>query len=218
MPVKSAVVAKHELVEICIDVLSAQPVIRAQTPSLHQRKRPVNPRQNNVSGHFSDNARIVPIALQAGEGFVAIGKQRGSALDVGVDEGRDRSGGIVGYHGEANATRTRVEIFRVLASRLRLVGVALDHLDGAYYEDFARVSALEEGIAFAEGDFRLIDFDDAFQRFAIRIEHRAAEFLRQQPRGFVGDAKLVLQLQRRHAVRMGRHQMRRPEPRRQRQF
>ena len=48
----------------------------------------------------------------------------------------------------------------------------------------------------------------AFQWFAIRIEHRTAEFLRQLPRGFVGDAKLVLQLQRRHAVRMGRHQMR----------
>ena len=58
----------------------------------------------------------------------------------------------------------------------------------------------------------------AFQGFAIRIEHRTAEFLHQQPRGFVGDAKLVLQLQRRHGVLMGRHQMRGTEPRRQRQF
>ena len=98
-----------------------------------------------------------------------------------------------------------------------LLGVAFDHLDGAYDEDFSRIAALEGSIAFAEGDFRLIDFNDAFQRFAIRIEHRAPELLRQQPSGLVGDAKLVLQLQRRHAVGMGRHEMSGPEPRRQRQ-
>src|SRR5271154_5222178 len=90
------------------------------------------------------------------------------------------------------------------ASRLGLVGVALDHLDGPYDEDFSGVAALKDSIAFAEWDFRLIDFNDPFQRLAIRIEHRAPELLRQQPRGLVGDAKLVLQLQRRHAVGMGR--------------
>ena len=217
MAVKSAIVAKHELVEICIDVLAAQSVIRAEAPSLHQRKRPMNPRQNNVRGHLADDARIVPIAFQARKGFVAIGEQRGSPLHVCVDEGLDRRGGIVGDHGEANAPGTRVEIFGVFASRLGLVGVVLDHLDGAYDEDFSGVAALQDSIAFAEGDFRLIDFNDAFQRLAIRIEHRAPELLRQQPRGLVGDAKLVLKLQRRHAVGMGRHEMGRPEPRRQRQ-
>ena len=122
---------------------------------------------------------------------MAIREQRGSSLHVGGDEGFDRRGGIVGDHGEANAPGTRVEIFGVFASRLGLVGVAFDHLDGAYDEDFSRVAALEGSIAFAEGDFRLIDFNDALQRFAIRIEHRAPELLRQQPRGLVGDAKLV---------------------------
>jgi len=48
----------------------------------------------------------------------------------------------------------------------------------------------------AKGNFGLIDFDDAFQWFAIRIDHRAPELLCQQPSGFVGHAKLVLQLQR----------------------
>ena len=69
-----------------------------------------------------------------------------------------------------------------------------------------------------EADFSLIDFDDAFQWFAIRLDHRAPELLRQQPSGFVGHAEFVLQLQRRHAVGMRRHHMRRPEPCRQRQF
>jgi len=53
--------------------------------------------------------------------------------------------------------------------------------------------------------------------FAVRIQHRAPELLRQQPSGLVGDAKLVLQLQRRHAVGMGRHEMGGPKPCRQRQ-
>src|SRR5450432_3211416 len=148
----------------------------------------MNPGQNNVRGHLADDARIVPIAFQTRKGFVAIGEQRGSPLHVCVDEGFDRGGGIVGDHGEANAPGTRVEIFGVFASRLGLVGVALDHLDGPYDEDFSGVAALKDSIAFAEGNFRLINFNDAFQRLAIRIEHRAPELLRQQPRGLVGDA------------------------------
>src|SRR5208337_488532 len=39
-----------------------------------------------------------------------------------------------------------------------------------------------------------------------------------KPRGLVSDAELIFQLPRRHAVGMGRHEMRRPEPRRQRQL
>ncbi len=173
--------------------------------------------QNDMPGHLADDTRIMPIAFQARKGFVAIREQRGSSLHVGVDELFDRRGGIVGDHGEANATGTRVEIFGVFAARFGLVGVAFDHLDGAYDEDFSSIAALEGVIAFPEGDFRLIDFNHALQRLPVWIEHRAPELLRQQPSGLVGDAKLVLQLQRRHAVGMGRHEMRGPEPRRQRQ-
>jgi len=41
VPVKAAIVAKNEFVEICIDVLAAQAVIRAQSPPLQQREDPV---------------------------------------------------------------------------------------------------------------------------------------------------------------------------------
>src|SRR5208283_2265467 len=85
-------------------------------------------------------------------------------------------------------------------------------------EDFARIARLEECIAFAEGDFGLIDFDDSLQWFAVRIDHRSPQLLRQQPGGLIGDAELVLQLPRRHAVGMRRHEMRGPEPCRQRQL
>ena len=56
------------------------------------------------------------------------------------------------------------------------------------------------------------------QGIAIRVDHRPAQFLRQQPRRLVSDAELILQLPRRHAVGMCRHEMRRPQPRRQRQL
>ena len=106
----------------------------------------------------------------------------------------------------------------MLAWRLGLIGVAIDHLDGPDARNLAAVAGLEESIAVAERDFRLIDFDHALQEFPIRVDHRSAQFLGQQPGGLVSDAELILQLARRHAVGMGRHEMRRPEPRRQRQL
>ena len=41
VPVKSAIVAKHEFIEVGIDVLASQAVIRAERPALHQRERTV---------------------------------------------------------------------------------------------------------------------------------------------------------------------------------
>ncbi len=171
-------------------------MIRAEAPSLHQREGPVNPWQDNMSRHLADDARIVPVIGQSGIRRVAIGEQRGSTLHVGSYEGFDRRGGIVGDHGESNAARTRIKVFRVLASRLGLVGVAIDHFNSADDEDFARIARLEECIAFAEGDFGLIDFDDSLQRLPVRIDHRSAQLLRQEPGGSVGEAELILQLPR----------------------
>ena len=86
---------------------------------------------------------------------MAVGQQRGAGLYVGPHESFERGRGIVRYHGEADATGTRIEIFRVLASRPGLIGVAIDHLDGPDDEDFASIAGLEECVALAEGDFYL---------------------------------------------------------------
>ena len=151
MPVMSTIIAKREFVEIGIDMLAAQAVIGPEAPSSHQRKSSMNPRQYDVRGHLADDARIMPVTCQPRIGFVAIGEQRGSPLHVGVDEGFDRGGGIVGDHGEANAAGTCVEIFGVFASRFGLIGVALDDFDSADDDDFAGVSGFDECIAFAKG-------------------------------------------------------------------
>ena len=111
-----------------------------------------------------------------------------------------RGRAIIRYHGEADATGTRIEIFRVLASRPGLIGVAIDHLDGPDDEDFASIAGLEECVALAEGDFRLIDFNDPFERFSVWVDHRSPQLLRQQPSRPVSEAELILKLPRRHAV------------------
>jgi hypothetical protein len=66
MAVEAAIVAKNEFIEISVDVLAAQAVIRAEAPSLHQREGPVNPWQDNMCRHLADDARIVPVIGQSG--------------------------------------------------------------------------------------------------------------------------------------------------------
>jgi hypothetical protein len=89
---------------------------------------------------------------------VAVGNQRGSAL-------QSWRGGWA---------RARIEVFRPLPARL-----AITHLDGADDEDFPGIARIEERTAFVEEDFRLIDFDNSFQWFAVRINHRSPQLLRQ---------------------------------------
>jgi hypothetical protein len=48
------------------------------------------------------------------------------------------------------------------------------------------------------------------------IDHRSSELLRQQPSRLVRDAELSLELDCRHTIRVRRHEMRRPEPHRER--
>ena len=70
----------------------------------------------------------------------------------------------------------------------------------------------------AERNFGLVDLDHALQRLALGIDHRSSQLLRQQPGSLVCDAELGLELECRHAVRVGCHQMRGPEPHGQRQL
>ena len=51
----------------------------------------------------------------------------------------------------------------MLAARLGLVGIAINHFNRADDEDFAGGSRLEKGVALPKGNFRLIDLDNAFR-------------------------------------------------------
>ena len=71
----------------------------------------------------------------------------------------------------------------------------------------------------AAGDLGFVDLDQAGERAAAGRDHAAAQLGAQQPRRLVGaESELALQLQRRDAVGMGRHQIGRPEPSGQRQL
>ena len=131
MAVEASIVAKHEFVEIGVDVLAAEAVICAERPSLEQRESAMAPRQDDVTGHGADDTRIMPIGAQAWIGCVAIRQKGGSRLHVGLDERLDRRGRIVGDSGEAKSTGARIDIFGVLTARVRLIGVAINHLNGS---------------------------------------------------------------------------------------
>ena len=66
---------------------------------------------------------------------------------------------------------------------------------------------------------RVIKFDLTVQGLARRVDHGAPQLVQEQPRGFIPtDGKLALEQERRHAAFVGRHQIRRPKPERQRRF
>jgi len=65
-----------------------------------------------------------------------------------------------------------VEIFCVLAARLGLIHIAIDHFDRADDEDLAGTAWAEKGVALPKRNFRLVDLDDSFEGFPHRVDHR----------------------------------------------
>src|ERR1700736_2422448 len=80
--------------------------------------------------------------------------------------------------------------FRPFPPWLRLVGPAVDHLDGAGDEDLPGFGRIEKAVVGAERNFGLVDLDHALQRLALGIDHRSSQLLRQQPGSLVCDAEL----------------------------
>ena len=101
-------------------------------------------------------------------------------------------GSVVAWNScEPDASRQGIE---VLSSRAfgRLSGGVIDDLDGTD-DSSCGLGDLEEAVIGAERHLGLVDLDDAFQWFALRVHHRPPQFLRQQPSRAVGEPKLPLQ-------------------------
>ena len=180
----------------------------------------MNPLKGNVRRHVANDAGIVPVLGNAGIRGVSVGNQRRARRDVGLDEGVDVRCVVAGNSREPDAPRQGVEVFlpESLGS-LRPPGGTVDDLDGTDNDDLAGLERVVRIVVGAERHLGLVHFDHTLQRIAVGINHRAPQFLRQQPSGLVGtEAKLAHQLLRRHAVRMRRHQVGGPEPRCQRQL
>ena len=129
-------------------------------------------------------------------GLVAVGENR----RVGSGVSHERMEGLVAVA----ADRLKPDAARpaFVAPFHRADDVELT--DGA-----AALSAPGRLVLCPKGDARLVDLDDfvvAAQLLAIRIDHRAAQFVQEEPRRLVGaDAELGLELKGQDAVRVRRH-------------
>ena len=118
------------------------------------------------------------------------------------DEGMQAVGRVVGHLGEADAAGSSPAV------------LDLDGADDQHLALMAASAAAGERVMLAAaGDFGFVDLDQAGERAAAGRHHAAAQLGADQPRRLVGaEGELALQLQRRDAVGMGRHQIGRPEP------
>src|SRR5712672_184938 len=193
-------------------------MIGTEPPTFHQREDAMNPGQHDMAGHLADRPRVVSVIGEPGIGSVPVGEQRRSGLHVGPHKRLDRSRGVVRDSGETDTSRPSIQVFRSFPPWLGLVGAAVDDLDSAGDKDLPGFHGIEKAVVGPERNFGLVDLRHALQRLALRIDHRSSELLRQQPSSLVRDAELGLELDCRHAIGVRGHEVRGPEPHRQRQL
>jgi len=218
--IKASVVTKDELVEVIVEMLGTQSMVGAEAPAFEQSEDSMNPFERDVSSHIADDTGVVAIAFEAWIGRVAVGDQGRTGSDVRLDEGVNVDGLVARDGGEADAARQGVEVSSAVSlGFVRLPGRMVDHLHRADDEHLAGLERTRRVFIRPKWHFGLVDLDDALQRIAVRINHRAPQFLFQQPSRFVGaNPQLAHQLSRRHAIGMRHHEVGRPEPGGQRQL
>src|SRR5919199_6554728 len=97
MPGTASVEPEDELVEVGLEVLSTQNVIDAEGPALEVGEDAVGPGQHDMGGHATDDMRIVRDAGSTGIPWPAVGLGGGAGSEVGLEEGMQATGRIVGH-------------------------------------------------------------------------------------------------------------------------
>src|SRR3954451_8748385 len=93
----ASVEAEDELVEVGLEVFSAQAMIDAERPALEIGEDAVGPGQHDMGGHTADNMRIVRDAGSTGVPRPAVGLGGGAGGEIGLEEGMQTVGRIVGH-------------------------------------------------------------------------------------------------------------------------
>src|SRR4051812_44889025 len=84
--------AEHELVEVGLEVLPAQPVVDTEAPPLGVREHPVHPGQHQVGRRVADHLRLVLDVRERGVPGPAVADDGAARDDVAGDEGVERGG------------------------------------------------------------------------------------------------------------------------------
>src|SRR5438270_10304764 len=116
----ASVEAEDELIEVGLEVFATQAVIDAERPALEIGEDAVGPGQHDMSGHAADDMRIVRDAGSTKVPGPAVGLGGGAGGEIGLEEGVQATGRIVGHLLQADAT-----------------GAAIRDLDGADHEYLA---------------------------------------------------------------------------------
>src|SRR3569833_2757566 len=122
----AAVEAEDELVEVGLEVFATQAVIDAERPALEVGEDAVGPGQHNMGGHAADDMRVVRDTGSTEVPRPAVGLAGGAGGEIGLEEGMQTIGRIVGHLLQADATGA---------------GLAIGDLDGADHEYLALMTA-----------------------------------------------------------------------------
>src|SRR3954471_20765300 len=164
----ASIEAEDELVEVCLEVFAAQTVIDAERPALEVGEDAVGPGQHDMGGHAADDMRIVHDTASTGIPWPAVGLGGGTGGEIGLEEGMQALGRVVGHLLQADAT-----------------GAAIPDLDGADHEYLALMAAptaTGQGIGLvAADDLGFVALDEPGQGAAVAGHHAAPQFGTQQP-------------------------------------
>lgn len=216
--VVAAVEAEGELVEVGLQVLGADAVVRPTQPRLQVREHHVDHRQVILG-----DLRVIvlgtgqvfePTFGEAAVGIPAVRHDHRSRRHGGLHEATQRFGGAVGHNRQADAPGDPA----ALALVQRRGGVALADLDGAGDKRLvvnapAFPARLTANPGFIDLDVILNPTDP----ICVRADHSGPQLVQDLEGGLVsGQAELPLELDRRHARRLAGHKVGRPEPHAQR--
>jgi len=147
MAIKAPVVAEDELIQIRIDVLAAEAVVRAEAPPFQKGEDPMDPFERDVARHVADDAGIVAVVGQPLVGRMAVRHQCRARRDVRLDESVDMLRLVARDRGQPDSAGHRVEVLRAQSLRfLRLLGRVIDDFDRANDEHLPGLGDLEEGV------------------------------------------------------------------------
>ena len=152
VPGAASVEAEDELVEVGVEVFSPQAVIDAERPALEIGEDAVGPGKHDMGGHTTDEVRIVHNAGSTGVPRPAVGLGGSTWGEIGLEEGMQAIGRIVGHLLQADAAGA---------------GPAICNLDGADHEYLALMAApaaAGQGIVLAAAhDLGFVDLDEPGQ-------------------------------------------------------